>query len=148
MTKVIGLGITILVAVASGSGAQPVGQGAAGLEREGVVFRRADLEDYLKRWAQRDGLAGLEISDYFCRFSLSNPRVFLHSMAGNRAVFDDWLSQVQDLSFVDWGDCLDRDCLRLRMIAELEHVEGAGEGRQIRDLLLGRLREIKVRKID
>ncbi|HEU4402215.1 MAG TPA: hypothetical protein VFT43_08930, partial [Candidatus Polarisedimenticolia bacterium] len=113
-----------------------------------IVWTRVDLERYLAKWKIRDGGASVEISDYFCEFAAANPTVFLEVMGENRGQFDGWLHDLGDLSFVDFGGCMNRECLKEVMLKSLGAAHSKGEGERIRLLLLGKLRHIVVRKVD
>ena len=144
MNKAFAL-IILLVASCAAAGCV-VAKGGAIPEtsyREGIVYTEQDLERYLDKWRIKDGLAGSMISDYFCEFLIINPELFLAVMERNRDVFDAWSEDLQNLSFVDYGGCMNLECLHGMMVSVLERTDG-----KLADELLLRLQNIEIRAID
>ena len=85
-----------------------------------IVWDRLDMQHMLQKWKQRDGAACEMISDVFCEFELDCPGTFLSVMSVDKKEFNAWVSQLQENSFIDWGnDCLNRECLRKQMLETL-----------------------------
>lgn len=89
---------------------------------DNLVYTPEDLQRYVDKWKVKDGDAAFVISDYFCLFAIAEPADFLR-LTTHAGVFDDWLANLSNLSFGDSGeDCLNRDCLRHRMMSALRLV--------------------------
>ena len=112
-----------------------------------IVYSIDTIQAVTEQWPQRDGAIGFEISDFFCDALLNNPDAFFFVMRGNQAVFSEWLESMADLSFVDFGACTNRECVRKSMISVLKHVDFEGPG-SLRKRLLAKLEATKVRKVD
>ena len=117
-------------------------------EQSCVPFSRADLQRWIEKWNHRDGLGGSAISDFFCSFALQHPDVFLEEMKDNELVFSQWLAKLQKLSFTDFGGCLDRECMRLGLIAALERQKPSAETEALHNRLLDHLKSISVIVVD
>ncbi|NOY24091.1 MAG: hypothetical protein GXO70_11365 [Acidobacteria bacterium] len=119
-------------------------------QKQSVVYGKQDLINYIEKWKIKDGLAGTFISDYFCDFLNYNPVLFFQTMKNNPPIYDEWVDRIGELSFVDWGGCIDRECLRNMVISSLEQccLINNPDLKPLRKKLLDKLRKTKVRKID
>lgn len=126
------------------TGASPLLQAA----EDSVVYTRSDLLSYLEKWKSRDGAAGTVISDYFCMFAAAEPQPFLGLMAEHQHVFREWIQELPNLSFVDFGGCIDRECLRTMMLRSLERVPAQAATDTLQTRLLEVLRRSSVRKVE
>jgi hypothetical protein len=117
-------------------------------EQNSLPFSRADLQQWIEKWGHRDGLGGSAISDFFCSFALQHPDIFLEEMKDDETVFDQWLANLQGLSFTDFGGCLDRECMRLKLIGALERHIPSTETEALHKRLLDQLRSISVTVVD
>ena len=125
-----------------------VDNSAEGRNKKGIVYTESDLELYIQKWRIRDGLAGIVISDYFCEFLLAHTDLFFEIMEKHPDVFNQWLYDIENLSFVDFGGCLDRECLRINMIDAIELMQYDRLKETLGRKLLEKLQSINVRKIE
>jgi len=119
-------------------------------QEQSIVYGKADLINYIGKWKAKDGLAGVVISDYFCDFISYNPVLFLKTMKKNPQIYNEWINEMGNLSFVDWGGCLNRECLRTMVISSLETccLVNNPDLKPLKKRLLDKLRKTKVQKID
>jgi hypothetical protein len=106
------------------------------------------LLSYLEKWKARDGAASTVISDHFCMFTAAEPRLFLETMAEHQSQFDEWVTELPNLSFVDYGGCIDRDCLRVMMLRSLDRVPAGPTTDALRTRLVEALRQARVRVVE
>ena len=116
--------------------------------KAGAPFTRVDLDRLNAEWPARDGAAGIAMSDHLCQFVLHDSALLLDYMVDHREFFDEWLAAIKNLSFVDRGDCIDRECMRVRMMGAVGAAQLQPQSRALGDRLVARLREITVRAVD
>jgi hypothetical protein len=98
--------------------ATPAPLQANGLTR---IYTDRDIKDYFDRL---DGIGDAvhsagAISDLLCFALIVNPEGFLLAAEQRRALFAVWLDNLQDWSFTEHGGCINRSCLRDRMLQVL-----------------------------
>lgn len=113
-----------------------------------LVYTDEDLLDFIGRWSRRDGIAGQVISDYFLEFLGARPVFFLETMAVHPETFDSWCENLADLSFVDFGGCVDVSCKKASVEQSLRLAQVSGNAERFRVELLKRIQEIKIRVIE
>ena len=116
--------------------------------QDSVVYTAADLTSYLEKWERRDGEAGTVISDYFCAFATANPRLFLSTMAEHPQLFSEWVESLPSLSFVNFGGCMDRECMRLTVLGSVERAEPEPGTSTLQSRLVQVLRTATVKEIE
>lgn len=117
------------------------------------VYTEQDIREYLER-LQNAGDAfhsAAAISDYLCFALIANPAGFLSVMTEQNAAFLSWLQGLQDRSFTDRGGCIDRHCLRDRMLDTLRAFpaiapEAPLSSKALAARIVGRLMEITVKE--
>lgn len=114
----------------------------------GSFYTEADVESYIAKWAHRDGAAGSMISDEFCRMVTIDPDVFLSVMSKHNGVFQEWMKELPELSFTDWGGCVDLEAKRRDMISALQRMKPDCRYGGQRAKLLKALMKMKIHKID
>jgi hypothetical protein len=135
--SVIGLSIGVALFCAFGSASSD----------DRLVFTDDDLRDYMNRWLRRDGLAGHYISDYFLEYLGLHAERFLEIMSERPEVYESWIQELPDHSFVDYGGCIDTahlSCQKTSLIQVLESKPVQGRAEALRLKLLARLREVTV----
>lgn len=115
---------------------------------EFLVYTDEDLLDYIDRWSRRDGIAGQVISDYFLEFLGARPVFFLETMALHRETFDTWTKDLANLSFVDFGSCIDVRCKKDSAEKSMHLAQVSGDAEILRTRLLSRLQHIEIRIIE
>jgi len=117
------------------------------------VYTEQDIREYLGR-LQHAGDAvhsAAAISDYLCFALIANPAGFLSVMNEHNAAFLSWLEGLQDRSFTERGGCINRHCLRDRMLQTLKALpaiapEAPLDSKALAEKMVGRLMEITVKE--
>jgi NAD(P)-dependent dehydrogenase (short-subunit alcohol dehydrogenase family) len=65
--------------------------------------RAADLGCAMTQWRHRDGALGEFVSDALLDMVAADPQLFFDKMKEERVVFEDWLKELDSLSFVGGG---------------------------------------------
>ena len=110
-------------------------------------YTEVDVESYVLKW-HIGGAAVEMVSDEFCDMVFMDPDVFLTVMARHNDVFEDWLKQLPDRSFVDSGGHIDYEARKRSMINSLKRLKAGQPYDGLKEKLLATLTKLKIRKID
>lgn len=113
-----------------------------------LFYTRDDILRHIRLWNSRDRYTAALLSDYFCEAAWANPWDFFDLMGGEPKVFDDWVVALPDLTFVDHGDCVDRENWRQGLIEDFGQMGDDKAPKALRDKLVSRLKSVKVRKVE
>ena len=107
-------------------------------------YTEVDVESYVLKW-NIGGAAVEMVSDEFCDMVFMDPDVFLTVMAKHNGVFEDWLKQLPDRSFVDSGGHIDYEAKKRSMINSLKRLKPGQPYDGLKAKLLDTLTKLKIR---
>jgi RHS repeat-associated protein len=100
-------------------------------------------------WEEAGPSEAADVSNTFCEFVIHNPEMFLRELK-NAGRLQEWLTQVADVSLVDWGEpgCGQGPaCIRRLMIASLKGMRPDAEIQREKAALLDILQNARIRRI-
>ena len=101
-------------------------------------------------WKRKDGAIGHELSDAFLASMEANPQAFFSVMKENEAVFSEWISELQTLSFTWYKDppspLEDKRRSLIGFLSEVRSLER--EQDVLRKKLLSTISNIKPRQVE
>jgi len=114
------------------------------------VFTSTELQELLREWDAADGESVSIVSDRLAFFLAANPRQFYAGMDRHRPQFDRWLRLLGGTTLTVFGrSCIDRRCLRERMIQSVEQNPASRPAQEdLRSRVLKVLHETEVRTVD
>ena len=109
-----------------------------------------DLSCAMEQWQVKDGDMGSTVSDTFLNMVKSDPQPFFDFMAIHQKAFDEWLTQIDVLSFVWYlppPSPMDRKRLELISILSKARIHGSTQ-LALRDRLVQGLRGMKPSQVE
>ena len=109
-----------------------------------------EMAELLQEWRARDGAKFYELTPKLLEACLLNPDAFYGAMVTDSAAFEQFLDELRPACFTNLNDTAitELEEYRLQTMASVESQKIDPRYRQMKERLLGRLRDIRARYIE